>query len=292
VVAATVKAKFIALVGPTASGKSDLALRLAEAFNGEIVCADSRTIFQGMDIGTAKPTAEERGRVPHHLLDVVEPGETLSAGKYKQLAEAAILDIAARGKLPLLVGGSGLYVDGVVYDFKFAAPPSPEHRRELEELSAAQLLQRLESVDPARAQSIDRSNRRRVIRALETVGQPRRRAVSAPNVLLLGLRMNKEVAQNRIEQRVEKMLKQGFIEELTALARDYGWDSRAFDVIGYRAMKMVALGHKTLDEGVRDFVRGDLALFKKQMTWFKRDPHIRWLNEPDEAFGLVQTWLG
>jgi tRNA dimethylallyltransferase len=292
VVAATVKAKFVALVGPTASGKSDLALRLAEAFNGEIVCADSRTIFQGMDIGTAKPTAEERGRVPHHLLDVVEPGETLSAGKYKQLAEAAILDIAARGKLPLLVGGSGLYVDGVVYDFKFATPPSPEHRRELEELSAAQLLQRLESVDPARAQSIDRSNRRRVIRALETVGQPRRRAVSAPNVLLLGLRMNKQVAQNRIEQRVEKMLKQGFIEELTALARDYGWDSRAFDVIGYRAMKGVALGHKTLDEGVRDFVRGDLALFKKQMTWFKRDPHIRWLNEPDDAFGLVQTWLG
>jgi tRNA dimethylallyltransferase len=292
VVAATVKAKFVALVGPTASGKSDLALRLAEAFNGEIVCADSRTIFQGMDIGTAKPTAEERGRVPHHLLDVVEPGETLSAGRYKQLAEAAILDIAARGKLPLLVGGSGLYVDGVVYDFQFAAPPSPEHRRELEELSAAQLLQRLESVDPARAQSIDRSNRRRVIRALETVGQPRRRAVSAPNVLLLGLRMNKEVAQNRIEQRVEKMLKQGFIEELTALARDYGWDSRAFDVIGYRAMKGVALGHKTLDEGVRDFVRGDLALFKKQMTWFKRDPHIRWLNEPDDAFGLVQTWLG
>ncbi|MDB5179006.1 MAG: tRNA dimethylallyltransferase [Patescibacteria group bacterium] len=284
--------RLIAIVGTTASGKTDLALDLAERFNGEIVCADSRTIYRGMDIGTAKPTAGERARVPHHLLDVVDPGERLSAAAFKTLAEAAIADIVARGKLPFLVGGSGLYVDAVLFDYQFPAEAEPERRAQLEAMSDEELLELLAAEDAAAYERVDLANRRRVIRAVETAGQGRgRRQAVRPGVLVLGLALNKEIIQFRVEQRVQKMLGRGFTEEVRHIGVTYGWDSAALDVIGYRAFKDVVLGTKSAAEGVADFVRGDMALMKKQQTWFKRNPAIQWLEDVDEADKLVREFL-
>lgn len=287
------KIKFITIVGPTASGKTALAIDLAERFGGEIVCADSRTIYRGMDIGTAKPSREEQARVPHHLLDVVDPGEVLSAAAFKALAEAAITDIAGRGRVPFLVGGSGLYIDAVLFDYEFPPEADPERRAQLEAMTLEELLELLAAEDPEGLARVDVANRRRVIRAIETAGwEVRRRSDVRPEVLVLGMAMNKEVIQERIEKRVEKMLSEGFLDEVRRIGTTYGWESEAMSAIGYRAFKDVVLGTKTVAEGAADFARGDLLLVKKQQTWFKRNPAIRWLDDPVEAEPLVRAFLG
>ena len=284
--------KFIAVVGATATGKTDLALKLAEKYNGEIVCADSRTIYREMDIGTAKPTAEEQARAPHHLLDVIDPGERLSAAAFKQLAEAAMADISSRGKLPILVGGSGLYIDAVLFDYEFPQEADPERREQLEGMSDEELLELLSAEDPEAFETVDRANRRRVIRAIETAGASAgRRSEILPEALVIGTRMNKEVVQKRVELRVEKMLEQGFTSEVRQIGEKYGWDSPALEVIGYRAFKGLLLGTKTLEEAKADFVRGDMALYKKQVTWFKRNPAIQWVESADEALELAAKFL-
>ena len=284
--------KFIAVVGATATGKTDLALKLAEKYTGEIVCADSRTIYREMDIGTAKPTAEEQARAPHHLLDVIDPGERLSAAAFKQLAEAAMADISSRGKLPILVGGSGLYIDAVLFDYEFPQEADPERREQLEGMSDEELLELLSAEDPEAYETVDRANRRRVIRAIETAGASAgRRSEILPEALVIGTRMNKEVVQKRVELRVEKMLEQGFIDEVRQIGDKYGWDSSALEVIGYRAFKGLLLGTKTLEEAKADFVRGDMALYKKQVTWFKRNPAIQWVESADEALELAAKFL-
>ena len=284
----------IAIVGPTASGKTALALELAEEFNGEIICADSRTLYRGMDIGTAKPTAEERARVPHHILDVLEPGQRLGAAEFAKMARAAEADIVSRGKLAFLVGGSGLYIDSVVYDYAFPGPADPALRAELEALNDAALVTRLGQVRPEALSTVDLANRRRVIRAIETVGESRtRRAEIRPDVLMIGCSLSKLVAQYRIEKRVQMMLEAGFLDEVKRIGEGTGWNSEAMQIIGYRAMKDVVLGTKTLADGVSDFVRGDMALYKKQVTWFKRNNHIHWLERPfvDEARQLVDEFI-
>lgn len=289
---ATTLGKLIVILGPTASGKTALALELASKYNGEIVCADSRTIYRGMDIGTAKPTAEEQARVRHHLLDVVDPGERLSAAAFKALAEAAIADIRARGKAPFLVGGSGLYIDAVVFDYEFPGPADPDRRAQLEAMTDDELRELLAAEDPEAYERVDLLNRRRVVRAVETAGQERsRRSEPRAETLMLGVTLNKEVIQRRIEQRIKKMLEEGFIQEVESIGESYGWDSEALSVIGYRAFKDVALGRKTVEEGVGDFVRGDMALYKKQVTWFKRNQQVRWVKNAAEANGLVREFL-
>lgn len=284
--------KFITILGPTGSGKSALALALAKRFGGEIIAADSRTIYRGMDIGTAKPTAEERAAVPHHLLDIRDPGERLSAGEFKRLVELKINEIAARNRVPIVVGGSALYLDSVIFDYQFPPQADPAVRQELEQLSHEALVERLQSLDPDAAESVDVANRARVIRAIETAGQPRsRRSEPIANTLILGLKSNKEVIRNRIQQRVEKMLAEGFIDEVRRIGETYGWDSEAFNVIGYRAMKDVALGTKSVEQGAADFVAGDMALVKKQTTWWRRNPAIIWLDDASEAEELVDRFL-
>jgi len=282
----------IAIVGTTASGKTDLALKLASKYNGEIICADSRTIYRGMDIGTAKPTLAEQAAVPHHLLDVIEPGERLGAAEFKRLAEAAARDVLSRGRLPFLVGGSGMYVDAVLYDYKFPSGSDEKMRQKFEKLNDESLREMLAAEDPEAYGRVDLMNRRRVIRALETAGQPSSKRIEVrPDILVLGLTMNKEVIQKRIEQRVEKMLSEGFIQEVQTIGERYGWDCTAFEVIGYRAFKDVVFGHKTVAEATADFVSGDMALYKKQLTWFKRNKQIQWLTGDVEkaADALIQT---
>lgn len=286
------KIKLVAIVGPTASGKTALAVDLAEKFGGEIVCADSRTVYRGMDIGTAKPTPRERARVPHHLLDVVYPGETLTAAAFKALAEEQIADIAARGQVPFLVGGSGLYVDAVLYEYEFPTGADPERRRYLESLSDDALRELLAAEDPEAFERVDLANRRRVMRALETVGQSRSRSdLLRADTLLLGLRMNKEIAQDRISVRVEKMLEEGFIDEVRWLGERYGWESEAMTGIGYRAFADVVRGIKAVDEAKAETVRATINLWKRQMTWFKRNPAIVWLADAGDAERLVREFL-
>ncbi len=285
-------AKFVAIVGPTATGKTELAIQLAQAFDGEVICADSRTIYRGMDIGTAKPTAREQVMVPHHLLDLVDPGERLSAAAFKKLAVAKISEVAARGKLPLLVGGSGLYVDAVIFDYEFPAEAAAGVRAQLDGMSDNELLEMLAAENPQAFERIDRSNRRRVIRAIETAGQERgRRSDVRPEILVLGTTLNKEVVQKRIEQRIDKMLGTGFIDEVRTIGETYGWENAAMEVIGYRAFKDYVLGTKTLEQAKADFAAGDMALYKKQVTWFKRNGAIKWVADAAEAEVLVREFL-
>ncbi|HSX02298.1 MAG TPA: tRNA (adenosine(37)-N6)-dimethylallyltransferase MiaA [Candidatus Saccharimonadia bacterium] len=282
----------ITIVGPTGSGKTALALSLCQAVNGEVVCADSRTIYRNLNIGTAKPSAAEQAVVPHHLLDIIEPGERLSAGAFKALAEAAIEDIAARGRVPFLVGGSGLYVDAVLFDYQFPAEADAGRRAELEAMSDGDRRELLAAVDPAAYERVDLANQRRVIRAIETAGQTvSRRQTVRPQTLVLGLDLNKDIAQDRLEHRIENMLKQGIIDEVRQIGTTYGWDSEALNITGYRAFKDVALGQKAVAVGVDEAVREHLALVKKQRTWFKRNPAIHWLADASEAAALVQRFL-
>ena len=284
--------RLVVILGPTAAGKTALALELAAKYNGEIVCADSRTIYREMDIGTAKPTADEQAWVRHHLLDMVDPGERLSAAAFKALAEAAIADIQNRGKVPFLVGGSGLYIDAVVFDYEFPGPADPGRRERLEAMTDDELRGLLAAEDPEACERVDLLNRRRVVRAVETAGQLRtRRSDPRAETMLLGIMLSKEITQRRVEQRVKEMLEEGFIQEIESIGERYGWDSEALSVIGYRAFKDVALGRKTVEEGVRDFVRGDMALYKKQVTWFKRNQQVRWVENTAEADKLVHEFL-
>jgi tRNA dimethylallyltransferase len=291
VVATTLTGKMIAIVGPTASGKTDLALSLARKHGAEIICADSRTIYRGMDIGTAKPTIREQGEVPHHLLDIVDPGERLSAAAFKSLAMGAIGEIWERGRIPMLVGGSGLYLDSVLYDFQFPPEADPDRRAELDVMELGDLRELLAAVDAEAYERTDLANRRRVIRAIETAGQERSRAESlSPGKLVIGLSMSKEVAQERISNRVKRMLEQGFIEEVKMIGETYGWESPAMSVIGYAAFRDVILRSKTVADATADFVRGDMGLYKKQMTWFKRNSDIQWVENAGQAEDMVNRF--
>ena len=283
--------KLIAIVGPTASGKTELALRLAEKYNGEVVCADSRTIYRDMNIGTAKPNAEEVARVPHHLIDVISPLETLSAGEFKRLADAAINDIWHRGRVPFLVGGSGLYVDSVIYEYSFPAVPNLDYRSKLEAMTDEELRSLLAERDPELYQSVDLKNRRRLIRAIEVSGQPRsKRSEVRPNTLVLAPNIDKESIKKRIILRVSKMVDNGFREEVRTLGQKYGLDCPGFEVSGYRAFKDVVFGDKPLEKGMAEFVKADTLLLKKQLTWFKRNQNINWVDEKD-ADRLVEDFL-
>jgi tRNA dimethylallyltransferase len=205
----------IAIIGPTASGKTALGLDVAERYGGEIICADSRTIYRGMNIGTAKPTAEEQKRVRHHLLDIRNPDETYSAAEFKRDAQATIADIRSRGKLPIIVGGTGLYVWAVLYDYQFPAGASNQLRRQLQTWPIEKLVRRLIEVDPERAGEIDLMNPRRVIRAIETAGQPRSsQAQLLAGSLLVGLNPDMEKLEDRILARVEAMMMNGLIVEV------------------------------------------------------------------------------
>lgn len=281
-------APLVVIVGETASGKSALAMNIAEQFEGEIICADSRTIYKGMDIGTAKPSAEDQARVPHHLLDVVRPDETFSAADFKRLALAAVKDITARGKLPLLVGGSGLYVDAVLYDFQFRAPANPARREALQQLSIEELQTALLEGDiplPENAR-----NPRHLIRTLETGGQRPEHAELRPNTLLIGLKIDREVLKENIIRRVGHMFNAGFMDEVRTLVTKYGSDARALQAPGYKAAAAYLGGDLSLEEAKAQFVHNDLRLAKRQRTWFKRNKSIHWCKT-DEVVDLVTTFL-
>lgn len=285
----------VVIVGPTAVGKTDVSIEAAARLGGEIVSCDSMQVYRYMDIGTAKPGPSERARVPHHLIDVVDPDEAFNVARFQELAQAAIDDIAARGKIPFLVGGTGLYVRAVVDGFLFPwEGASPELRRKLEDEAAAQgvpaLHARLAEVDPAAARRIHPNDARRIIRALEvyaTTGRPIsemwRRAgegkMRVDRLVMLGLVREREVLYERIERRCDAMVRQGLVEETRCLLeRGYECALTARQALGYKEIVEHLRGRCSLEEAVEAIKRNTRRYAKRQLTWFRADPRIEWID--------------
>ncbi len=290
VASGTGPSKLIVIVGETASGKSHLALDLAERFDGEIICADALTVRQGVDVGTAKPSVADRERVPHHLLDVVAPCDDFTAAVFKDLAQKAIADISARGKLPIMVGGTGLYVDGVLYDYSFL-PAGDRGERELLNQMSLDELKRTISERGLNTEGIDTQNKRRLIRVIETGGQQPQRSGMRANTLVLGVRIPKDQLQTRIEQRVDDMFTAGLEQEVKGLVESYGWECEALKGIGYREWREYFEGAQTLAETRQRIIKSTQDLAKRQRTWFKRNPSIQWLDDPSQAVDIVTTFM-
>jgi tRNA dimethylallyltransferase len=278
--------RLVAVVGPTAAGKSDFALDLAEELGGEVVNADSMQLYRGMDIGTAKlPVAERRG-VPHHLLDVWPVTRTATLAEYQTLALAAVADISARGRVPILVGGSGMYVHAVVdrWDIPGTDPQVRERlEADLQELGPESLHERLSGLDPIAAAAILPTNGRRLVRALEVVEM--RGSFSAtlprfdpnPEVRLIGLQVDRDALDERIGTRVARMWDAGFVDEVRALERAGLRDGRtACRALGYAQVLDLLAGECSEDEAREETVRATRRFARRQESWFGRDPRIEW----------------
>jgi tRNA dimethylallyltransferase len=284
--------RLVAIVGPTAIGKSRLALRLARTFGGEIVNADSRQVYRYMDTGTAKPTPEELALVPHHLINITNPDESFSLAQYQELAYRAINDIHQCRKLPLLEGGSGLYVWTVVEGWQIPrVPPHPELRKKLEAKAAAigaeKLYQELVAIDPAAAQKIDPRNVRRVIRALEVYEQTstpfsRLQRKQAPPFasLIIGLTCDRAELYRRIDERVDRMMAQGLVREVEKLVKmGYDFTLSAMSTIGYKQIGMYLRGKLSLEEAVQQVKYETHRFVRHQYAWFRlKDDRIKWFN--------------
>jgi len=283
----------IVIVGETASGKSGLAMELAKRFDGELICADSWTVYKGFDIGSAKPTATETAAVRHHLLDVADPADGYSAAIFQRMAQATIKDISARGKMPILVGGTGLYIDSVLFDYGFLPPPLAALRTELNALSLEELIVRCTTMG-LDITGIDLHNKRRVIRLIENQGVRPSRTPARANTLVLGLQVPPDELRSRIESRVDDMIDRGLEHEACSLACKYGWDNEAMKGIGYAEWQGYAAGMQSIHETKDLIVAHTLNLAKRQRTWFKRNKSIQWLTDRDklsEAVAETTTFL-
>ncbi len=295
----------VVIVGPTAAGKTALSIELAEALGGEIVSADSRQIYRRLDIGTAKATAQERARIPHHLLDVVEPDQVLTLAEYQQLAYAAIAAIRGRGRQPFLVGGTGQYVQAVVEGWSIpAVAPQPDLRAALEaEVSghgAAALHARLAGLDPTAAARIDYRNVRRVIRALEVclvAGRPiteiQRKNPPPYRIVQIGVTRPRPELSARIDARVDRMIAEGLVAEVRRLAdAGYGWNLPAMTGLGYRQIGLHLRSEVSLDEAIALIKQGTRRLVQQQYNWFRlEDPGILWLDPAHMAAAAVAKAL-
>lgn len=286
--------KLLAVVGPTAAGKSALALRVAEAAGGEIVSADSAQVYRGMDIGTAKPSPEEQSRVPHHMIDLADPSEAYSVGRYQKEARGAIGSVLSRGRLPILVGGSGLYVNSITYGLDLSERPEadPALRRELSALPGGELYERLRQADPQAAARIHPHNRVRVQRALEIALSGREVPYdfdadrSEYDLTILGIMLPRDELYARINARVDQMMAAGLEDEVRVLYARYG-NAGALQAIGYKELVSFLEGRLSSIEAAAELIkRNTRRLAKRQLTWFRRDPRIVWLN-PDQA-GLAE----
>ena len=277
----------VAVVGATATGKSDLAVRLARALGGEVINADSMQLYRGMDIGTAKLSVAERHGIPHHLLDIWDVTKTASVAEYQVLAKNVIDDIQARGKVPVLAGGSGLYVRAALGDLSFPGTDETIRARLETELAAVgpeSLHQRLMALDPGAAAAILPSNGRRIVRALEVIefsGRPFRATLPAydegRHAVQLGLRVDRPELDRRIEARVDRMWARGFEEEVRGLPR-LREGKTASRALGYQQMLRFLDGDWPLEQAREETVRATRRFARRQESWFRRDPRVRWLS--------------
>lgn len=285
--------RIVVVAGPTASGKTELSLALAERLNGEIVSADSMQIYRGMDIGTAKPTIGERRGIPHHMLDVAEPGDDWSVSRYEQQASNCVDDILRRGRLPILCGGTGLYINAVISGAGFQASGADSGVRaalekQWDDQGADAMCARLRAVDPESAARLHPNDRRRIIRALEvyeltgeTISEHNRRTRERPpryDAVMLGLKTDpRDVLYQRIDRRVGKMVEQGLIEEVRSLWQRGVLKGTAAQAIGYKELIDYFESRKTLDEALRAIQQKSRNYAKRQLTWFQADDRIHWI---------------
>ncbi len=295
--------KLLVVCGPTASGKSDLALKLARSLDAEIVNADSMQVYRGMDIGTAKPSLEQRAEIRHHLIDVADPDRPFSAADFAQAADEAIRDIAGRGKRVIVAGGTGLYIRALLKGLVDSPGGAGEIRRALQEeageVGNEAMLERLARVDPELAARIHPNNRVRIIRALEVhrlTGIPLSRhqqehafADRRYDSLHIGIRVERQELYRRIEERVERMLHKGLLDEVRGLlASGYGRDLKAMRAIGYKETASCLAGECSLEEATRLIKRDTRRYAKRQLTWFNADPDILWLEYSENFATILQ----
>jgi len=291
--------KLIVILGPTASGKSDLAVKLAKRFNGEIVSADSRQIYQEMDIGTAKPNKKQMSGVSHHLIDVVKPNQGFTLAQYKKLAVKIIKDIQERGRLPFLVGGTGLYIQAVVDNLKIPpVKPNKKIRKRLAELTNQELFSQLEKLDPLTAAAIDRHNKRRLIRALEVClvtknpfSKQREKGQPLFNICQIGLKINKEALNKKIAQRVEKMTQTGLVREVKKIIQNYSLYLPAMSGIGYQEISQYLQDKITLEKAKELIKQHTRQYARRQMTWFKKDKRIHWIKTYPTAAKIIADFI-
>lgn len=299
----------VVILGPTAVGKTEIALQLAGRLDGEIISADSRLFYRGMDVGVAKPTPEERARLPHHLIDVADPDEVWSLAVFQRAARRAVEGVHARGRLPFLVGGTGQYIRAVIEGWDLPkVRPDARLRSALEnwaaEISPQGLHARLAALDPPSAAQIDYRNLRRTVRALEvilTTGRPfsaqRRQSPPRYDTLLLGLHRPRPELYERIDARIHAMLAAGFVAEVQSLLEQgYSPGLPTMSAIGYREIAAYLRGEMTLEEVVAQMKRLTRAFVRRQANWFKLDdPHIHWFAAGPQAVAemesLIRDWL-
>ena len=304
------KIKTVAVIGPTASGKTGLACGIASRIDCEIIGADSMQIYKGFPIASAAPTAEEKGDIPHHLIEILEPTERFSVADYIRLAGDRIRDINARGRLPLLVGGTGLYIDSLLSGMVFTEEEGNEDVRERLEaefsrVGGAEMLARLAATDPKTAARLHENDRKRIIRALEiyelhgiTADEMNARTVSEPSpyeALKIGITYrDRETLYRRIDERVGLMLERGLIEEARAARSALG--TTAVQAIGHKELYPYLDGEISLDEAAENLKRATRRYAKRQLTWFRRDPSVKWIyadeeTEPTAAFEMINEFL-
>lgn len=279
--------KIVCIVGPTASGKTKLGIELCKAISGEVVSADSMQIYRGMDVGTAKPSLEERDGVPHHLFDIVSADESYSVSRFVEDADKAIADIASRGKIPVIVGGTGLYVDALIRGGGFA-DYDEDYRAELLKKEPEELLEMLKEVDPESAERLHIKDVKRICRALEiyhlsgkTIGEHNKMTRECPpryDAKIIGLTCeDRQILYNRIEQRVDEMLEMGILDETKRLLEAGVPESAtSMQAIGYKELIPAVKGEVELSEAVDKLKMATRRLAKRQLTWFRRNPQIKW----------------
>lgn len=291
--------KLVAIVGPTAVGKTKYSIGLAKALQAEIISGDSMQVYKGMDIGTAKITAAEMENIPHHLIDILSPNEVFNAAKFKDLAEEAITTIHQHGHIPMLVGGSGMYVNGLLYDYQFSEVQTNQAIREkiekeIETKGLEAVHAHLMAVDPGSEGSIFPNDKKRIIRALEVyelTGKPysedqkmKTRYDSAYDLAYIGLTMDRAHLYERINLRVDLMVEQGLVDEVKALlALGFHPDCVALQGIGYKEIIMALKGEMSLDESIELIKKKTRNFAKRQLTWFRRDPNIHWVDLETES---------
>ena len=265
----------IVIVGPTASGKTGLSIKLAKKFNGEIISADSRAIYRGLDIGTAKPSIEERQGISHWGIDLVNPGEYYTVADFKRYADTKIDDIRSRGHLPILVGGSGLYIDAILFNFEFGNLPIVEKRTTLKKMDILELQSYCVKNNIKLPDNIQ--NKRHLIRTIERDGiRGERSKCLSNNTIVVGITTLKKTLHERIAKRAECMIKNNVVNEATIAADKFGWNNEAMTGNIYSIIKKHKKCVLNEKEMLQEFIKSDMRLVKKQMTWFRKNPFIVW----------------
>lgn len=276
----------IFIVGPTASGKSELAMELARRINGEIICADSQTVRKYLDIGTAKPSVDDQNQIRHHLLDVIEPYDSFNVNQFKVLAREAVEDIQSRQKTPIIVGGTGLYINSLYFDYELEESKiNNDFKQKLDQLSIIELQEIIRNKNFIMPEN--KENPRHLIGTILRGGKTNQNDTPLSGSLIYGLQPDDETLRVRIDSRVESMFSAGFVSEVQKLVEDFGRPIRRMDAIGYPIVMRYIDGDVNIDEAKQLFKTAHWQYTRRQKSWFKLNPNITWLNNDSSAIGII-----